>query len=623
MASVWCYGYIRFLCLKKRTEEHIFPYLEKMRKHGWQLPYHPLQVLAMAVFNALGFAFYVLFAPFVGKKLFQYVVMGLYTPLVICVFCFYVWCAATDPSDPGMFKSKQSSRKQIVPKQKYPTMELSSETKASKQPNSGVNSDASKSELHSRFGRGKLQGCNIPSMAVILDWLGWFPMDNWCCSHEQSFEQHKTDQEDMFYCSLCEVEVLKYSKHCRVCHKCVEGFDHHCRWINNCVGRKNYTRFFILMVSALLLLILQWSTGMLVLILCFLKRKEVSAEIISKLGSSLSLVPFVIVMASCSFLAMVATLPLTQLFLFHILLIKKGISTYDYVTALRERGQEQHDVGEQQSPQMSQVSSYTGLSSASSFNTFHHGAWCTPPRLFLEDQLDAVSPASGTSTDHMSKRMMAKEPFKTSSGAIKISPWKLAHLNPKEVSRAAAQARNKSKILQPIVRQEFPQWKNTVPADLPLEYCHAKISASSTDSNVSDLESDMSASLAPLQFEAVSAFRHSRQMASAQVVASPDSSLGSPDLQAFCTFTSGAEELQGPNPLPVLDSTVLPKRIYLSRSISDGYEASGGEDSDRIPSRILHRSSNWASIALGSEHGQRDDLNAASSASLKSYSRPV
>lgn len=78
-----------------------------MRKHGWQLPYHPLQVyicfpfslpglvaikllsslgclqvVAIAVFLALGFAFYVFFVPFVGKKLFQHMVMGLYTPLV-------------------------------------------------------------------------------------------------------------------------------------------------------------------------------------------------------------------------------------------------------------------------------------------------------------------------------------------------------------------------------------------------------------------------------------------------------------------------------------------------------------------------------------------------------------
>ncbi|RCV27091.1 hypothetical protein SETIT_5G297100v2 [Setaria italica] len=39
--------------------------------------------------------------------------------------------------------------------------------------------------------------------------------------------------------------------------------------------------------------------------------------------SSFSLVPFVIVVASCSILAMVASLPIAQLLFFHILLIKK------------------------------------------------------------------------------------------------------------------------------------------------------------------------------------------------------------------------------------------------------------------------------------------------------------
>lgn len=41
-----------------------------------------LKVVAVAVFLALGFAFYVFFAPFVGKKIFQYVMIGIYTPLV-------------------------------------------------------------------------------------------------------------------------------------------------------------------------------------------------------------------------------------------------------------------------------------------------------------------------------------------------------------------------------------------------------------------------------------------------------------------------------------------------------------------------------------------------------------
>lgn len=65
----------------------------------------------------------------------------------------------------------------------------------------------------------------------------------------------------------------------------------------------------------------------------------------------------------------------------------QGITTYDYIIALREQEQEQQGIGGQQSPQMSPVSSLTGMSSASSFTTFHRGAWCTPPRLFLEDQV--------------------------------------------------------------------------------------------------------------------------------------------------------------------------------------------------------------------------------------------
>ncbi len=44
--------------------------------------YVHMQVVAIAVFLALGFAFYVFFVPFVGRSELQYVLMGLYTPLV-------------------------------------------------------------------------------------------------------------------------------------------------------------------------------------------------------------------------------------------------------------------------------------------------------------------------------------------------------------------------------------------------------------------------------------------------------------------------------------------------------------------------------------------------------------
>jgi predicted amidophosphoribosyltransferase len=58
--------------------------------------------------------------------------------------------------------------------------------------------------------------------------------------------------EQLVYCSICDAEISKNSKHCRACDKCVAGFDHHCRWLNNCVGKKNYRLFVASMLSALL-----------------------------------------------------------------------------------------------------------------------------------------------------------------------------------------------------------------------------------------------------------------------------------------------------------------------------------------------------------------------------------
>ncbi|ONM59361.1 putative protein S-acyltransferase 22 [Zea mays] len=563
-----------------------------MRRHGWQLPYHPLQVVAVSVFLALAFAFYVFFAPFVGRKVFQYVVMGLYTPLVRAP-AWFLRCRA-----------------------------------------------ASSERL-----------------------------------------------------------VLKYSKHCRVCDKCVDGFDHHCRWLNNCIGRRNYRRFFILMSTAVILfypslidctdkdatkyfyhcvinttkyfyhclhglcnlgqLILQSAIGVLVLVLCFVERKEFSMQIVSKLGSSFSVVPFVIVVASCTILAMVASLPVAQLLFFHILLIKKasshtfpfclillltdsckkafcgyvklkhhddnlmqGISTYDYIIALRE--QEQDDLSGQQSPQMSRVSSYTGLSSASSFGPLRRGSWCTPPRLFLEDQFDVIPSEAASSHNSATKRKEDQGKRKKGSGAVKISPWALARLNAEEVSRVAAEARNKSKVLVPIRKDDYSRGHETdssyggtssgridlgpdskrrtnrrgrQPSDLFLKPV-AKISTDAIDSASSDMSN-----LAPLQLEARSAFHPSRAASSVNVGgSSPDSSLDSPDLHLYrvsAVSSSGAEDLQ----LTALTApgSTSHQGIQLSRSTSDGYEASGGEDSDRIPSQIVHRSSNWASIILNSD----------------------
>ncbi|CAN6934424.1 unnamed protein product [Brassica oleracea] len=603
-----------------------------MRKHGWQLPYHPLQVVAVAVFLALGFAFYVFFAPFVGSKIHQYISMGIYTPLITCVVGLYIWCAASDPADRGVFRSKKYLK---VPENgKFPQSKESKDGCGGSALGGGAKSHDSTCVQDQENGTNKkLESSQRSCLLRVI--CSPCALICGCCSGRDESSEQQMSEDGMFFCSLCEVEVFKYSKHCRVCDKCVDRFDHHCRWLNNCIGKRNYRKFFSLMISAILLLIMQWSTGIFVLVLCVLRKNQFSAEIALKLGSSFSLVPFVIVVAVCTLLAMLATLPLAQLFFFHILLIKKGISTYDYIVALREQEQELEAGGGQQSPQMSMISSFTGLSSASSFNTFHRGAWCTPPRLFLEDQFDVVPPENASVSSY-GKKSVVEERVKKKNQPVKISPWTLARLNAEEVSKAAAEARKKSKIIKPVARRENPflgleasssfgssgrrnfpakfeavnssngkhqrrQSKRIrLPAELPLE------PLMNVQTRAAIMETSTSSGLGPLQLEARSAFQTSRAMSGSgggvMVTSSPESSLDSHDIQPF-RVSSEAEDsaqlngfssavglmsqLRGQQQQQQQQSMMM---MPLSRSTSDGYDASGGEDSDQVPSRNIHKS---------------------------------
>ncbi|KAL3840546.1 hypothetical protein ACJIZ3_025137 [Penstemon smallii] len=615
-----------------------------MRKHGWQLPYHPLQVVAVAVFLALGFAYYVFFAPFVGKQLFQYIAMGIYTPLIICAFALYIWCAAADPADPGVFKSKkyrgiqdnknhvkQSGSKHggesISSIQDANTVAIGEEANDKRKHDieSAADCNTEPEKKNSSFHQ---RSCSMAMFALL-------PCAYVCNSQKESSDQH-TSEDGMFYCNLCEVEVFKYSKHCRVCDKCVDRFDHHCRWLNNCVGKRNYRKFFTLMVSALLL-VYTWFLHLGLEIAAYnsvVDRNPCTGVVFSReeticYGHQLQVRKqfhggsfrncggeYLIAYVVCTILAMIATLPLAQLFFFHILLIKKGISTYDYIIALRE--QEQQASGSHQSPQMSPVSSVTRLSSASSFNTFHRAAWCTPPRLFVEDQYDVVPP-DNISVSSLGKKKMGDEPTKKKNPApVKISPWALARLNAEDVSKAAAEARKKSKILRPVVRRDSTYALETdssvgssgrkmalrpdnnrkrgsnrirLPAETPLD--HRMIT-------------ETSSSLAPLQLEARSDFR-----AMAGIVASSpeSSSIDSPDIHPLSRVEEGRRRL------------VNEKEIALSRSTSDGgYDASGGEDSDRVvPTRILHRSDNWGSLLFGTQQNVTTNVPEPSSSTLSNH----
>jgi len=258
----------------------------------------------------------------------------------------------------------------------------------------------------------------------------------------------------------------------------------------------------------------------------------------------------------------------------------------------------------------------------------------TNAAMFIFLQFDVVPPEVGMPLKATSKKMMPEESArKRSAATVKISPWTLARLDAEEVSKAAEQAKKKSKILQPIVKRETLQGHETdssfgsgsgrmVPnldskrrtskRGRLMTNLHLEPRAKSSDKMVQPRE--VSTSLASLQLAARSAFRTSRAMSSTGIAASsPDSSLESPDLHSLRVSSSGAEDERGLVPLPS-GVGATGKGIQLLRSTSsDGYEASGGEDSDGVPSRIVHRSFNWANLIFNSGRGDTIDESKASS----------
>ena len=120
---------------------------------------------------------------------------------ITCVVVLYVWCAATDPGDPGIFKSKR------VPKIQENSDHECPEGKSLSDGCSAVNN----SEKLSSIFEGKDAPSHLGFAGVLC--LICSPFSCLCkmCFHlhDQSSEQHGSE-EGMFFCSLCEAEVYDW-----------------------------------------------------------------------------------------------------------------------------------------------------------------------------------------------------------------------------------------------------------------------------------------------------------------------------------------------------------------------------------------------------------------------------
>ncbi|KAF4362877.1 hypothetical protein G4B88_014214 [Cannabis sativa] len=416
------------------------------RRHGWELPAHTFQVVAITVFFLLSVAYYAFFAPFLGNYIYQYAAIGVYSFLALAVFILYVRCTAIDPADTGILvePDKMSAYK--------------SHNDLDTPGNASSVEDPSKMELNNggKYSRHSSACCAR---------LGGFIC---CCIVLEDCRKDDVPQqsgEDALFCTLCNAEVRKFSKHCRSCDKCVDGFDHHCRWLNNCVGRKNYITFVCLMAASLAWLIVECGVGIAVFVRCFVDRKGMNHQIAEKLGVGFSQIPFAIVVGLCTIISFLAIVPLGELFFFHIILIRKGITTYEYVVAMRAqsepRGPSVDGDDHQSLPSSPTSSAVTAISGRSSLGMSlqYKGAWCTPPRIFMDHQDEIIphlEPGRLPSTVDPDALPQPDKGKRIPQRVPRISAWKLAKLDSNEAIKAAEKARASSSVLRPVSSQLHP-----------------------------------------------------------------------------------------------------------------------------------------------------------------------
>lgn len=133
-----------------------------------------------------------------------------------------------------------------------------------------------------------------------------------------------------------QASVARTSKHCRACDRCVMGFDHHCKWLNNCVGQRNYKHFFALVTSTVSLLVVQFAWGLWLFIRSFRDKDEMRQLVADKYGRSVNYSGWQAALALYMAMLITAVVMLGELFFFHIVLISKGMTTYDYIIAQRD-----------------------------------------------------------------------------------------------------------------------------------------------------------------------------------------------------------------------------------------------------------------------------------------------
>lgn len=243
-----------------------------MRENGFGCPLHPLQCLTWALFPVILLDFYWLLLPLLPGDATQWAVGTVYSAAAATAF-FCAWItAAVDPRDPSV-------------------------AAAAPPPLPATN---------------RLARC-CESLALRPSPIG----------------------EDTCRCYLCQVHVFASSKHCRFCDKCVLRFDHHCKWLNTCVGAKNYGYFLAVIASTCVFTTIQLALSIYMVVELAVpdRRGSAVAARARRHAAGRERGVDAVLTLVCAYAALLVPLVVLigQLALFHTMLVRRGLTTYEYI----------------------------------------------------------------------------------------------------------------------------------------------------------------------------------------------------------------------------------------------------------------------------------------------------